>query len=248
LALPHIIVGENRMALINPFKLGQNTSIDTNHKTIRNQPADRDHSKLFQLSEEQQKKLKEQSDSEKQLRQTARAGAGQGQAESLKRQMLYERLKLLLQQVALMDKQAAKAAMAEVKRIAGELRQMSAQPATSSAPVAASENTTPADPSIATTSAVQPTPPTPGVNTPVIETTNAQETNADSKTTAPTTTTEASKTQAGDDMEELKEMLKRILRALKKRLEDAPDNQAEATNPQQKPEPSSAGMFIDIKV
>jgi hypothetical protein len=162
--------------------------------------------------------------------------------------MLYERLKLLLQQVALMDKQAAKAAMAEVKRIAGELRQMSAQPATSSAPVAASENTTPADPSIATTSAVQPTPPTPGVNTPVIETTNAQETNADSKTTAPTTTTEASKTQAGDDMEELKEMLKRILRALKKRMEDAPDNQAGATNAPQRPDPSNAGMFIDIKV
>jgi hypothetical protein len=246
LALPHIIVGENRMALINPFD--QNGNINAHHKTTRNQPSERDHSKLFQLSEEQQKKLKEQSDSEKQLRQAARAGSGQGQTESLRRQMLYERLKLLLQQVALMDKQAAKAAIAEVKRLAGELRQMSAQPIASSAPVAASENTTPADPSIATTSAVQPTPPTPGVNTPVIETTNAQETNADSKTTAPTTTTEASKTQAGDDMEELKEMLKRILRALKKRMEDAPDNQAGATNAPQRPDPSNAGMFIDIKV
>jgi hypothetical protein len=234
------------MALINPFD--QNTNINSHHKTTRNQPSERDHSKLFQLSEEQQKKLKEQTDSEKQLRRAAHAGAGQGQAESLKRQMLYERLKLLLQQVALMDKQAAKAAMAEVKRLAGELRQMSAQPTASSDPVATSENTTPADPSIATTSAVQPPPPTPGVNTPAIATTNAQETNADSKTTAPTTTTEARKTQAGDDMEELKEMLKRILRALKKRMEDAPDNQAGATNAPQRPDPTNAGMFIDIKV
>jgi hypothetical protein len=86
------------------------------------------------------------------------------------------------------------------------------------------------------------------LNTPAIAATNAQETNADSKTTAPTTTTVASKTKAGDDMDELKEMLKRILRALKKRMEDAPDNQADATNRQQKLEPASAGMFIDIKV
>ncbi|OYY92421.1 MAG: hypothetical protein B7Y41_15985 [Hydrogenophilales bacterium 28-61-23] len=236
------------MALINPFAFGQNTSIATHPKTTRNQPADSDHSKLFQLSKEQQKKLKEQRDSEKQLRQAASGGAGQGQAASLKRQMLYERLKLLLQQVALMDKQAAKAAMAEVKRLAGELRQMSAQPTASSAPATPSENTTPAEPAIATTPTAQPAPPTPGVNTPPVATANTQDANAESKTTAPTTTTEASKTQAGDDMEELKEMLKRILRALKKRMEDAPDNQADATNPQQKLEPSSAGMFIDIKV
>lgn len=244
MALPHIIVGENRMALINPFD--RNTSIDTHHKITRNKSTNHDHSKQFQLTEEQQKKLKDQSDSEKQLRQAARAGAGQGQSESLKRQMLYERLKLLLQQVALMDKQAAKAAMAEVKRLAGELRQMSAQPAAGSTPAAALENTTPAEPSIATTTAAQP-PPTPGVNAPPVATTNAQET-ADSKTFVPTGTTEARKTQAGDDMDELKEMLKRILRALKKRMEDAPDNQADATNPQQKLEPSNAGMFFDIKV
>lgn len=238
------------MTLINPFGLGQNTSIDKHLKVSRNQPTDRDHSKLFHLSDEQQKKLKEQSDSEKQLREAARGGTGQGQAESLKRQMLYERLKLLLQQVALMDKQAAKAAMAEVKRIAGELRQMSAQPATSSAPADPQENSTAAEPAIATSSADPPVPPapTPGVNTPPVAATNAQVSNTANKASAPTTPTEAGKSQAGDDLKELKEMLKRILRALKKRMQDAPDNQAGATNVPKKPESSSAGLFIDIKV
>ena len=236
------------MSLINPFVIDQNTGIDKNRQRI--QPADRDHSKLFKLTDEQQKKLKEQSDSEKQLREAARGGAGQGQAGSLKRQMLYERLKLLLQQVALMDKQAAKAAMAEVKRIAGELRQMSAQSTASSMPAAPLENTTPAEPANAITSASPPAlpAPTPGVNTPPVAATNAQDTSTENKTTAPSSTTEAGKLQTGDDLEELKEMLKRILRALKKRMEDAPDNQAAATDAQQKPEPSSAGMFIDIKV
>lgn len=227
------------MSLINPFVIDQNTGIDKNRQRI--QPADRDHSKLFKLTDEQQKKLKEQSHSEKELREAARGGAGQGQAGSLKRQMLYERLKLLLQQVALMDKQDAKAAMAEVKRIAGELRQMSTQPAASS---------TPAEPANAITSASPPAlpAPIPGVNTPPVAATNAQDTNTENISTAPSSTTEAGKSQAGDDLKELKEMLKRILRALKKRMEDAPDNQAAATDAQQKPEPSSAGMFIDIKV
>ena len=225
------------MARINPFGFIQSIAIDSGHKPTRKPAADRDHSKLFQLSDVQQKKLKEESDSEKQLRKLVGSGAGQqGQAESLKRQMLHERLKLLLQQVALMDKQAAKAAMAEVKRIAGELRQMSAQPAASSAPANTEENTTPAETQSATATAAQPTTP------------NAQDPHTDSKTNAPTTKTEASKAQAGDDLEELKQLLKRILRALKKRMEDAPDNQAGAANPRPEPEPASTGVFIDIKV
>lgn len=195
--------------------------------------------------------LKEESDSEKQLRKLAGSSSSQqGQAASLKRQMLHERLKLLLQQVALMDKQAAKAAMAEVKRIAGELRQMSAQPAASSAAANIEEIPTPAETLSVAATASQPATavPTPVVNTPPVTPTNTQDNHADSKTAALTTKTEASKAQAGDDMEELKQMLKRILRALKKRMEDAPDNQAGATNPRREPEPASTGVFIDIKV
>jgi hypothetical protein len=239
------------MALINPFGFSQSIAIDSGHKPTRKPAADRDHSKLFQLSDAQQKMLKEESDSEKQLRKLAGSSSSQqGQAASLKRQMLHERLKLLLQQVALMDKQAAKAAMAEVKRIAGELRQMSAQPAASSAAADSEEISTPDETLNVAATAGQPAPPvpTPGVNTPPVATTNTQDTHADSKTAALTTRTEASKAQAGDDMEELKQMLKRILRALKKRMEDAPDNQAGATNPRREPEPASTGVFIDIKV
>lgn len=234
------------MSLINPFVIDQNTGIDKNRQRI--QPADRDHSKLFKLTDEQQKKLKEQSYSEKKLREAARGGAGQGQAGSLKRQMLYERLKLLLQQVALMDKQAAKAAMAEVKRIAGELRQMSAQAASAASPAADTEAGIAETPSTVAASTPQtPAIPIPGINSAQVSS-SGQATDKVVSTAAPAKTDSAGKAQGGDEMEELKQMLKRILRALKKRMADAPDNQTGASDPRQAPEPAVTGGFIDIKV
>jgi len=238
------------MTLINPFVFNPSAVINTGRSTTQRAASVRDYTKLFQLNAEQQKKLREQSESEKQLREAARGGVGQGQAESLKRQMLYERLKLLLQQVALMDKQSAKAAMAEVKRIAGELRQMSAQATSTASSSADTEASNTGTQSAATTAAPQtPTIPLPGVNS-MQAFTSGQETNKDINVPgpAPTKVENTGKALAGDEMEELKQMLKRILRALKKRMTDAPDNQAGATPPRREPGSASTGTFVDIKV
>jgi len=240
------------MTIINAAGLSQRLLTD-NSTTARHRPSDRDHSSLFRLSDAQQTKLQAESDNEKQLRKSAGSVSGQsGQAEALKRQMLHERLKLLLQQVALMDKQAAKAAMAEVKRIAGELRQMSAQIATNAA--ADTQTNTPA---VAAQSETSQSPPTQAApTTPVIapgapateKTGQSEQDSAPQNSTLPAPKDATGKTKSGDELDELKEMLKRILRALKKRLEDAPDNQTSPTNVPRTQEPSEMGFIIDIKV
>ncbi len=183
-------------------------------------------------------KLKQQSDQAKRLQQSIRNGSGQGQADTLKRQMLRDRLRLLLQQVALMNKQSAKAAMVEVQRIAGELREMSAQPATTPVNDGTATPGEKQDVSVTASSTQEPAEPT-NAPAPTQTATAPSSLTQSTDIKAPNPKEDAGKIQASDAMAELKQLLKRVLHALEKRLENAPDDQASST---------TTGRFIDVQV
>ncbi|MBI5937598.1 MAG: hypothetical protein HY850_07105 [Betaproteobacteria bacterium] len=250
------------------------------HFAPRNGPAPRaaDRGKLsladaadqFKLDEAQKKRLDDLSESEKQLRQLVRSPA------ELKREnrgekagRIKQRLEMLLKQIPLMDARAAKAALAELKRLAAELRQLAADSTTGepNTAVAHAENLG----ASAGGETAPPLPSTAGAN-PGADAANAQAERAgqDPKASGESATAEAAPVPVADPepqpqragkiddenefrrkLEELRQLLKTVAALLKNRLRHLQGQYPASTAPAGcgaagGPDPT-LGAFIDIK-